>query len=96
MARLVDYLTPPGTGALRKWGVLPPKPVAPPPPPVPMAPARVPTMVDAAASREAQDARTRAQMRQGVAGTVRNRGGARGRGMDSVDTARALKALTGQ
>lgn len=95
MARLVDYLTLPGTGFLRQVGVLPPKPSFAPPPPPP-APAPVPTMVDAASSRIAQDARSRANLQRGVAGSVRNVGGARGRGLDVADTARALKALTGQ
>lgn len=77
MARLVDYLTPPGTGALRKWGVLPPKPVvAPPPPPPPAPPA--PTMVEAASSQAVADARTRALDQSGTGGTVRNTGGAAG------------------
>lgn len=95
MARFVDYLTLPGTGFLRQVGVLPQKPAAPPPPPPPAPPAAVPTMVDAGSSRIAQDARSRANLQRGVAGTVRNRGGARGAGMDTADTARALKALTG-
>jgi hypothetical protein len=42
------------------------------------------------------DARRRQQtMTQGLAGTVRNVGGARGTGMGVTETARALKALTG-
>ena len=79
------YLTLPGFGGS-------PKPPPPPPPPAPPPPA--PTMVDAAASRQAADARTRARRQQGMGGTVRNRGGALG--LDTEETQRALKTLTGQ
>jgi hypothetical protein len=51
----------------------------------------------AASTRQAVDATRRQQStRQGITGTVRNVGGARGRGLGVTETARALKALTGQ
>ena len=87
---LRSYLTLPGRGALRS-----PTPPAPPPPPP--APAPAPTMVEAESSRKATDARRRQQrLQQGISGSVRNIGGARGVGMETADTSRALKALTGQ
>lgn len=70
---------------------------APPPPPPPPAAPPAPTMADATQTRQATDARRRQQsMQQGVAGSVRNVGGARGSGLGVTETARALKTLTGQ
>jgi hypothetical protein len=85
MARLSHYLTLPGFGGGS----------APPPPPPPAAPAPAPTMVEASQTRQMVDARRRQQTTtQGMQGSVRNVGGARGLGI--TETARALKALTGQ
>lgn len=86
MERFLIYLTFPGFGG-RSTPAPPPPPAAPPP---------APTPVEATQTREMTDARRRQQtMQQGVAGTVRNVGGARGRGMAVTETARALKSLTG-
>jgi hypothetical protein len=51
-------------------------------------------MQDAAGSRARTDAVRRSRLQQGMAGTVRNRGGAQGLAVS--DTERALKSLTGQ
>jgi hypothetical protein len=83
MARLAHYLTLPGFGGGS----------APPPPP-PAAPPPAPTMQDVMTSRARSDASARARMQQGVGGSIRNVGGARGLGI--ADTQRALKSLTGQ
>jgi hypothetical protein len=85
MSRLALYLTLPGFGAPR----------APAPPPPPPAPPPAPTMQDAEGSRARTDAVRRSRLQQGMAGTVRNRGGAQGL-LAVSDTERALKSLTGQ
>ena len=85
MSRLALYLTLPGFGGA---------PSAPAPPPPPPAPPPAPTMQDAASSRSRTDAVRRSRLQQGMAGTVRNRGGAQGLAVS--DTERALKSLTGQ
>ena len=87
MSRLAIYLTLPGFGGGSASS--PP----PPPPPAPAAPPPAPTMQDAASSRARTDAVRRGRMQQGVGGSVRNVGGARG--LSISDTARALKSLTG-
>jgi len=86
MERLLICLTLPGFGGGRAAAPPPPPPAAPP----------APTPVEATQTRQMADARRRQQtMTQGLAGTVRNVGGARGTGMGVTETARALKALTG-
>ena len=99
MSRLAIYLTLPGFGGGSRPAP-PPPPAAPPPAPTPSAPVMVQgggvtTPAATPAVRQAVDASRRQQsMRQGIGGSVRNIGGARG--ISVTETARALKSLTGQ
>lgn len=68
MERFLIYLTFPGFGG-RSTPAPPPPPAAPPP---------APTPVDASQSRQAADSRRQELLQQGLGGTVRNVGGARG------------------
>lgn len=70
MERLLICLTLPGFGGGRAS--------APPPPPPPPAAPPAPTPVDAAQSRQVADSRRQQLLQQGLGGTVRNVGGARG------------------
>ncbi len=93
MSRLAIYLTLPGGGGSRSA----PPPPPPPAPPPPSRPSRAEVRAEEAATRRAEDAQRRQEvLRGGVGSSVRNVGGARGRGLEVAETARALKSLTGQ
>jgi hypothetical protein len=93
MSRLAIYLTLPGGGGSSAA----PPPPPPPAPPAPRQPSRAEVRAEQAATRREEDAQRRQEvLRGGVNSSIRNVGGARGRGLEVAETARALKSLTGQ
>jgi len=107
MSRLALYLTLPGFGGGGGSRAAPPPP-PPPAPPAPKKPSRAEVQAEAraeqaatrreeAATRREEDAQRQQEvLRGGVNSSIRNVGGARGRGLEVAETARALKSLTGQ